>query len=139
MNRPQYLSKPTISGSHTPSTPNINPGGQGVTFNTDNGYISIAIAPGITPIIEYVSIANTSITNVNRVYVTIISSSVNLLLDSTVNHTVVTGFPDTPLPVNSTLIIVFETYDGKPPHNVTLSIIACFHPELTTTSVPSSK
>lgn len=135
MGEPLYLDKPGFNGAHIPTYPNINPGGEGVTFTTNTAEITIELAPFIKPIIEYVSIADTTITNVNRLYVTIIGSDGSYIqtLESPVGSTVVTGFPDTPLPANSILLITFKTQDEKPPHSVTISIIACFHPELTTT------
>lgn len=138
MGKPQYLSEPDINGEHTSIWPDINPGGAGVTFTSATAIIAIDLASSITPIIEYVSIANKTITNVNQLFVTVIASDGSIIqtIDSPVDNTVVTGFPDSPLPLNSTLLIMFETSDHKPPHHVTLSIIACFHPELATT-VPS--
>ena len=140
MGKPQYLNEPDINGQHSPSTPNINPGGEGVTFQNNIHSIEIAIAAGLTPIIEYVSIANSSISNVNRINVTIITSSppYTQTFTSYPGETVVTGFPTIPLPSPSSLLINFETSDDKPPRYVTISIIACFHPELPTTAVAST-
>ena len=132
MNNTQYLLEPEINGAHKPSSPNIKPGGQGVTFLTDNGYIAITIAPGVTPIVEYISIANTTITNVIQVTVAIVGQSSNAILNSPAGSTVVTGFPTTPLPENTTFIIAFKTATRQYPANVTLSIVACFHLALTT-------
>jgi hypothetical protein len=140
MNQPQYLSTPEFNGAHVPTTPNINPGGEGVTFTSKTASIAIEFAPSITPIVEYLSIADKTITNVNQISVTIIGSNGATIeiLNSPVGNTVLTGFPDTPLPASSTLFITFQTSDQAPPQNVTLSIIACFHPELTTPSGYSS-
>jgi hypothetical protein len=140
MGQPQYLSTPELNGEHTPAKPNINPNGEGVTFNSTTCSISIELAPSITPIIEYLSIANVNITNVNQVYVTILASNGKIIktINSPIGSTVVTGFPDTALSTKSTLVISFKTSDGKPPYNVTLSIIACFHPELSTTVVSTT-
>jgi hypothetical protein len=140
MGKSQYLDAPEINGQHFPSTPNCNPGGEGVTFQTSIHLIEIAIAAGLTPILEYLSIANPSISNVNQVNVTIMASSppYTQTFTSKPKETVVTGFPTIPLPVNSILVINFGTSDGKPPRNVTISVIACFHPELPTTVVPST-
>jgi hypothetical protein len=140
MNQPQYLSTPVINGEHTPITPNINPGGEGVTFTSDNASIAIDFAPSITPIIEYVSIADQAITNVNQITVTVIASdnSGDITLSSHFGNTVVTGFPTKPLPVSSTLFITFGTSNKKPPYGVTISIIACFYPVSTSTSAYST-
>ncbi|CAF4582630.1 unnamed protein product, partial [Rotaria sp. Silwood1] len=134
MGEPQYLLTPEINGVHTPSSPNINPGGEGVTFMSDTAEIAIELSPSITPIVEYVSIADKNITNVYQVSVTIIASNGSVIqaIASPIDNPIVTGFPDTPLPVNSTLLITFQTSDKAPPRSVTLSIIACFHPELIT-------
>ncbi|CAF3426792.1 unnamed protein product [Rotaria socialis] len=136
MDKPQYLLEPVLNGAHFPRSPNISPNGEGVTFTSQTAEIAIELAPFITPIIEYLSIANTTITNVDQLYVTIIASSGSTIrtLNSSVGNTVVTGFPDIPLPVGSTLLITFGTNDQKPPSAVTLSIQACFHPELITTT-----
>ncbi|CAF2003035.1 unnamed protein product [Rotaria magnacalcarata] len=140
MDKPQYLLEPVLNGAHSPRSPNISPNGEGVTFTSQTAEIEIELAPFIAPIIEYLSIANTTITNVNRLYITIIASNGSTIrtLDSSVGSTVVTGFPDTPLPVNSTLLITFDTNDQKPPSAVTLSILACFHPELSTTVISTT-
>jgi len=141
MNQPLYLSTPEFNGAHIPSTPNINPGGEGVTFTSGTASIAISLAASITPIVEYVSIANQTITNVIQISVTTIASNGSIIgkpLYSPVANTVVTGFPNTPLPINSTLLVTFLTSNFKPPYNVTLSIIACFHPELTTTIVSTT-
>lgn len=138
MDQPLYLSAPEYNGAHIPSTPNINPGGEGVTFLTQTAIISISLGPSITPIVEYVSIANTTITNVNQIFVIILASDgtpIGNPLQSPIDNPVVTGFPTEPLPVNSTLLITFATPDKSLPYNITLSIIACFHPELTTVPV----
>ena len=74
MGNSQYLDAPEINGQHFPSTPNINPGGEGVTFVTNIHVIEIAIAAGLTPIIEYISIANSRVSNVNQLNVTFITS-----------------------------------------------------------------
>ncbi|CAF2802982.1 unnamed protein product [Rotaria sp. Silwood2] len=134
MGQPQYLSTPVINGAHVPSLPNINPGGEGVTFTSETAEIAIELSPSISPIIEYVSIADKTITNVNQISVTIIAFNGSIIqaIHSPIDHTVVTGFPDTPLPAGSTLLIKFQTTDQGPPSSVTLSIIACFHPEIIT-------
>lgn len=140
MNQPQYLSIPEVNGEHTPATPNINPSGEGVTFTSDNASIAIDFAPSVTPIIEYVSIANQAITNVKRITATVIVSdnSGDITLSSPVDNTVVTGFPTSPLPANSTLFITFETSNKKPPYGVTISVIACFYLGPTSTSTYST-
>ena len=136
MSQPQYLSKPEINGEHTPAVANINPGGDGVTFTSDNASIAIDFAPSITPIIQYVSIANQAITNVNQITVTVIVSdnSGDITISSPIGNPVVTGFPTSPLPAGSTLFITFGTSNKKPPYGVTLSVIACFYPAPTGTS-----
>jgi hypothetical protein len=141
MNGTLYLSTPVFNGAYFPSNPNINPGGEGVTFISTNASIAIDLGLSITPIVESVSIANKIITNVNQLHVIIIASNGSVIqtLNSSVGNTVVTGFPITPLPANSTLLITFETLGGNPPHSITLSIIACFHPELTTTGVSTTQ
>ena len=140
MGQPQYISTPGFNGAHVPSTPNINPGAEGVTFLSKTSTIIIDLAPSITPIVEYVSIANTTITNVKRVFVTILDSKGSTIekLSSPEDSTVVTGFPTSPLPANSTLLITFATNDSQPPYNVTISIIACFHPEMSVTTVSTT-
>ncbi|CAF3782253.1 unnamed protein product, partial [Rotaria sordida] len=140
MGQPQYLSTPIINGAHFPSSPNINPGGEGVTFTSTTAEIAIELAPSITPIVEYVSIADEKITNVKRVSVTILASNGSTIqtIDSPPGSTVVTGFPDTPLPADSTLLIAFQAVDKAPPRSITLSIIACFHPELTRTATSTT-
>lgn len=140
MNEPQYLSTPIINGEHTPKRPNINPGGDGVSFSSTQASIAIDIAPSITPIIEYVSIANKEITNVVRLTVAVITPDgpSDITLSSPKGDTTVVGFPTKPLPANSTLFITFETVDGKAPFGITLSIVGCFHPELTTTGASTS-
>ena len=140
MGQPQYLSSPQFNGAHIPTTPNINPGGEGVSFTSTTSSIAIDFAPSITPIVEYVSIANPTITNVNQLSITIIASNGSIIetLSSLSGSTVVTGFPDTPLLAGSTFLITFQAIDQAPPKNVTLSIIACFHPELTSTPVSTT-
>lgn len=140
MGQPQYVLNPVFNGLYEPITPNINPGGKGVTFLSNGGSIEIEFNPLITPIVEYVSIANKTITNVNQLSVIIIAlnGSVISTLDSPVGVTVITGFPIIPLPAGSTLYFTFQTSNQMPPQNVTLSIIACFHPELTTTGVSTT-
>lgn len=134
MGQPLYLSEPEFNGSHRPSIPNINPGGEGVTFTSTVSVIAISIAPSIRPIIEYVSIANPKITNVNRLFVSVIGPDGFSLqsLKSPAGKTVVTGFSSTPLPENTTLLISFQTVGGVAPANITLSVIACFEPLVTT-------
>lgn len=138
MNNTQYLLEPEINGLHKPATPNIKPGGQGVTFLSDKGYIAITVAPGIRPIVEYISIANTTITNVNKLTVVIVGQSSSTVLTSPFNSAIVTGFPDTPLPYNTTFLITFETNNKQYPYNVTLSLVACFNPGLTTQGVSTT-
>ncbi len=140
MGQPQYLSQPVLNGLYEPTIPNINPGGEGVTFLDNNASIEIEFNPSITPIVEYVSIANPSITNVNQVSVTIIASNGSIIetLNSLVGNNFVSGFPLTPLPASSTLYITFQTSDQAPPQNVTISIIACFNAELITTGVSTT-
>ncbi|CAF3556554.1 unnamed protein product [Adineta steineri] len=127
----------TCNGLDSSPLPNINPGGSGVTFLTNDGTTEILFYEKIAPIIITISIANTAITNVIQVFVIIIQpgTSNHLYLSSPINSTVVNGFPKTPLSPGSTLLISFKTSDGKPPKKVTLSIIACFNPVSSTPHV----
>ena len=135
MSRPQYFSTIEINGAHIPTTPNLSHGGEGVTFKSKNVSIEIEFASSIIPTIEYVSIADNKITNINQLFITIIDFGGSIIgtFNSPVNNTVVTGFPDTPLPKRSTLLISFLTRDQAPPRNVTLSIIACYSSPSSTT------
>jgi hypothetical protein len=136
----KYIPKPEYNGSHTPSKPNIHSEGEGVTFTSKTSLISIEIAPSITPIIEYISVPNKAITNVNRLIVTIVGSDGSNLgtLKSELNSTIVSGFPITPLPENTTLLITFNTKDGTFPRNVTISVLACYHPSVSPTATSSN-
>ena len=134
MDKSQQLTTSVINGEHTPKTPNINPGGEGVSFSSTQASIAIDIVSLIPPIIEYVSIANKTITNVVRLIVSVITPDglSDMTLSSPDGDTTVVGFPTKPLPANSTLFITFETLNGKAPFGITLSVLGCFHPKLTT-------
>ncbi len=139
MNNSQSLSGATLTGAPTGTSPsNLNPGSPGVTFNQPNASITIPFAPGITPILVEVSIPNTN-TNVNQTHVIITAPNGTIIANqvSPPGSNVVTGFPVTPLPANSTVTITFQTNNGQPPANVTISEIACYTPSSTTTIVTS--
>ncbi len=115
MTSPQYISNATIIGALPGTSPsNLNPGSSGVNFDQTNASVTIPFTPGTTPIIVQVSVPNT-----------------------------VTQFLLVPLPENSTITITFQTNDGNPPQNVTISVIACYTPSsattiMTTGTVPPS-
>lgn len=140
MGNPAYFYTPEFNGVSNPHPANVFPGGVGVTFTSTTNMISIEVKPSNHPIIEYVSIADPTITNVNKITVSILRpDGSNLLTVSSLPGSLnVTGFPNTPLQPGSTIILTFETADGRPAQNVTISILGCFHPEKVTKSTTST-
>lgn len=139
MNNPQYINTVIFVGA-PPSTPlsQLIPGSSGVNFTAINPTIIIPFAPGITPIIASISVPNTN-TNVNAIIVLITAPDSTVLVNqvSPIGTNKVVQFPVEALPENSIVVITFQTKDGKPPQNVTISIMACYTPPLDTTSVTS--
>jgi len=137
MNEPQYINNVTFIGaSPSTSSSQLNPGSSGVNFNETNAYVIIPFAPGVTPIVDTVSVPNTN-TNVNGIIVVITSSNGTVLFTqaSPSETNTVDVFPVETFPENSTVTITFQTTDGLPPQNVTISIIACYTPSTATTVV----
>ena len=138
MTEPQNIRNPVFTGAvGSPTGDDLTPGKEGVDFTpTEPASILVKFAPGVTPIVTQVTVPSTN-TNVIVVIVEIISpdgTTVVKRITSTSGNTV-TGFPVEPLPEGSTLKITFETSDGQPPQNVTLSVIACFKPSTAATIV----
>jgi hypothetical protein len=145
MTSPQYISNATLVGAPPGTLPSdLNPGSSGVNFDQTNASITIPFTPGTTPIVVQVSVPNAN-TNVNQTTVIITAPNgtviVNAVSPPGTNN--VTQFPLTPLPENSTITITFQTNNGNPPQNVTISVIACYTPSsattiMTTGTVPPS-
>ena len=139
MTSPQYINNATINGAPTGTSPSdLNPGSSGVTFIQPDASVTIPFATGITPIVVEVSVPNTN-TNVNQIQVIITAPNGTVIVNevSPPGSNNVTQFPLQPLPENSTLTITFQTNNGNPPANVTISVIACYTPSTSTTLVTS--
>ena len=137
MTSPQYINNVTLIGAPSGTSPSdINPDSTGVTFTQPNSAVIIPFPPGITPIVTEVSVPNTD-TNVNEITVVITSSTGTVIVNRTSlsGTNTVTNFPLQPLPENSTVTITFQTNNGQPPQNVTISVIACYTPSTATTVV----
>ena len=137
MNNSQYIQSATFVGAPTgTSTSQINPGSSGVSFTQTPSSVTLPFATGITPIVVQVSVPNTN-TNVNEITVVITSSTGTVIVNRTSSSgtNTVTNFPVQPLPENSTVTITFQTNNGQPPQNVTISVIACYTPSTATTIV----
>lgn len=137
MNEPQYINNVTFIGASPSTSPSdLNPGSSGVNFIETNPSVIIPFAPGVTPIVDTVSVPNTN-TNVNEITVVITSSNGTVLFTQTSpsETNTVDTFPVEPFPENSTVTITFHTTDELPPQNVTISIIACYTPSTATTVV----
>jgi hypothetical protein len=135
MTSPQYISNATIIGAPSGTSPSdLNPGSSGVNFNQPNASVTISFTPGTTPIVTQVSVPNTN-TNVNETTVVITAPNGTVIVNafSPLDTNSVTQFPLLPLPENSTLTITFQTNNGSPPQNVTISVIACYTPSSATT------
>jgi hypothetical protein len=131
----QYINNATIIGAPSGTSPsNLNPGSSGVNFNQPNASVTIPFTPGTTPIIVQVSVPNTN-TNVNQTTVVITAPNGTVIVNEVSPHGTnsVTQFPLVPLPENSTITITFQTNNGSPPQNVTISVIACYTPSSATT------
>jgi uncharacterized membrane protein len=145
MSSPQYISDATIIGALPGTSPSdLNPGSSGVNFNQPNASVTISFTPGTTPIVVEVSVPNTN-TNVNQTTVVITAPNGTVIVNavSPPGTNSVTQFPLLPLPENSTITITFQTNNGSPPQNVTISVIACYTPSsattiMTTGTVPPS-
>lgn len=137
MTETQYIRNPVFTdASGTPTAEDLAPNSLGVDFTTTNGSISVPFGPGVTPILTQVTVPSTN-TNVNQIIVTITSPSGTVLVGpiTSPSGNTVTNFPVTPLPENSILTVTFNTSDGLPPQNVTLSVIACYTPSTAATVV----
>ena len=137
MNSPQDISNPIYTGQvGNPLPQDLRPQGVGVDFSTVNGSVTVPFAPGVTPIVTKVTgpLGNT---NVIAIIVTVKSPNGTVLAGpiTSPSGNTVTNFSVTPLPENSTLTVTFLTSDGKPPQNVTLSVIACYTPSTAATVV----
>jgi hypothetical protein len=119
-------------------TSQINPGSSGVNFTQLNSSVIIPFPPQISPIVTEVSIPNTN-TNVIQITVVITTPNGTVIVKQTSSSdtNTVDEFPLQPLPENSTLTITFQTDNGQPPQNVTISVIACYTPSTATTIVTS--
>jgi hypothetical protein len=145
MTSPQYISDATIIGAPSGTSPSdLNPGSSGVNFDQPDASVTIPFTPGTTPIIVQVSVPNTN-TNVNQTTVVITAPNGTVIVNavSPSGTNTVTQFPLLPLPENSTITITFQTNNGSPPQNVTISVIACYTPSsattiMTTGTVPPS-
>ena len=137
MTETQNIRNPVFTDAPgTPTGQDLAPSGPGVDFNTTSGSISVPFGPGVTPILVNVTVPPTN-TNVNQITVTITSPSGAVLLGplTSPSGNSVTNFSVTPLPVNSILKVTFNTSDGRPAENVTLSVIACYTPSTAATVV----
>jgi hypothetical protein len=140
MNNSQYINNVTFTGAPSSTSPSqLNPGYPGVNFTQPNASITIPFAPGVTPIVAEVSVPST-ITNVNqtRVIITAPNGTQIIIPVSPSGTNQMTQFPTEPLPENSTITITFQTTDGYPPQNVTISVIACYTPSSGTTTILTS-
>jgi len=145
MTSPQYINNATIIGAPPGTSPSdLNPGSSGVNFNQPNASVIIPFTPGTTPIVVQVSVPNIN-TNVNQITVVITAPNGTVIVNafSPSGTNAVTQFPLAPLPENSTITITFQTNNGSPPQNVTISVIACYTPSsattiMTTGTVPPS-
>ena len=142
MDKPQYINNVTFTGvSSPPPTPSdINPGSPGVDFITSNPSIIIPLQPGIKPILAEVSVPNTN-TNVNQITVIVTSPNGRVIVNETSTTTIpntVNQFPVTPFPEDSTITIIVRTPNNEAPQNVTISVIACYTPSITTTTIVTS-
>ena len=139
MGNPQDITNVTFTGAPTSASPSdLSPGQSGIDFTTPDATVTIPFAPGVTPFVDEISVPNTN-TNVNETRVVITAPNGTVIVDevSTPGTNTVDTFPVTPLPENSTVTITFNTIDGQPPQNVTISIIACYTPANATTVVTS--
>jgi len=139
MSNSQFINTATINGAQPSTLPSqLNPGSSGVDFIQTNGSITIPFVPSVTPIVAEVSVPNTD-TNVNQIRVVITAPNGTTIVDqvSPLVTNQVKTFPLEPLPENSTITITFETNNGNPPENVTISVIACYTPSTATTIVTS--
>ena len=138
MTESQRIREPVFTGAvGSPTGDDLTPGKDGVDFTpTAPASIAVKFAPGETPIVTQVTVPPQN-TNVIAITVEIISpdgTTVVKRITSTSGNTV-TGFPVEPLPEGTTIKVTFETSDGQPPQNVTLSVIACFKPSTAATIV----
>jgi hypothetical protein len=137
MGNSQYINNVTFTGAPLPTSPSqINPGSSGVNFTQLSSSVIIPFPPQITPIVTEVSIPDTN-TNVNQITVVITAPNGTVIVKqiSPSDTNTVDNFPLQPLPENSTLTITFQTDNGQPPQNVTISVIACYTPSTATTIV----
>ena len=137
MNATQYINNPVFTNaSGTPTGEDLAPNGPGVNFTTTSGSIDVTFGPGVKPIVTKVTVPSAN-TNVNQITVTITSPTGNVVrgpLTSPSGNSV-TDFLPTQLPEGSILKVTFNTNDGLPPQNVTLSVIACYTPSTAATVV----
>jgi hypothetical protein len=137
MDNSQYINNVTFTGAPSTTLPSqINPGSSGVNFTQQDASVIIPFPPQITPIVTEVSVPNTN-TNVNQITVVITTPNGTIIVKQTSpsDTNTVDEFPLEPLPENSTLTITFQTDNGQPPQNVTISVIACYTPSTATTIV----
>jgi hypothetical protein len=137
MDNSQYINNVTFTGAPSSTSPSqITPGSSGVSFTQLNSSVTIPFPPQITPIVTEVSVPNSN-TNVNQITVVITTPNGTVIVQQTSpsNTNIVDKFPLQPLPENSTLTITFQTDNGQPPQNVTISVIACYTPSTATTIV----
>jgi hypothetical protein len=137
MGNSQYINNVTFTGLPSTTSPSqINPGSSGVSFTQLNSSVTIPFPPQITPSVTEVSIPNSN-TNVNQITVVITTPNGTVIVKQTSpsDTNTVDQFPVQPLPENSTLTITFQTDNGQPPQNVTISVIACYTPSTATTIV----
>jgi hypothetical protein len=140
MNESQYINNVTLIGAPSSASPSqLTPGSSGVKFMALYASIRIPLLPGINLIVAQVSVAST-ITNVNQTRVIVTAPNGTNITDevSPAGTNTVTQFPTEPLPENSTITITFQTNDGYPPQNVTISVIACIEPSSGTTTILTS-
>jgi hypothetical protein len=137
MDNSQYINNVTFIGAALSTSPSqINPGSTGVNFTQQNASVIIPFPPQVTPIVTEVSVPNSN-TNVNQIIVVITTPNGTVIVKETSpsDTNTVDQFPLQPLPENSTLTITFQTDNGQPPQNVTISVIACYTPSTATTIV----
>jgi hypothetical protein len=137
MNMPQYIKNATFVGAPADTKPSdLNANSGGVTFTSTNASVTIPFADGITPIVVSVSVLGNT-TNVNSIRVIITTPDGTVLVNETSptgTNTVTPSYLQA-LPENSTVTIIFQTSDGQPPRDVTVSIYACYTPSTATTIV----
>ena len=137
MTNPQYINQATFIGAPGSTTVSeLNPESPGVNFINNNASVIIPFTPGTTPILSSVSVPSPT-TNVDSITVIVKQPDGTVLF----SQTSPSGTPtvdvtyNQPLPVGSTVTIIFNTPNGAAPTDVTVSIIACYTPSTATTVV----